>query len=504
MVANPALLADVAADLTAWEVAREEHPLAFVRLWHTEGVGVDHVGAPRNRTSQREAVRRMASHRTGYTGGGNRSGKTYAMLRAFFALGLGSDHPDARAFWLGNGVDPDAFPAGPANADYNDGEVCFIALSSSDSLRYHRRVFDTLVGGNRHRWHSQLAKGEAWLEVWCPGYDYPARFWFKTEDQGRRGHQGIKYRGCLHDEEGETVDVWDECNTRCVDANGWHWMSNTPVAGFTWVQSRLVDKTGPDAEPDCNVYFIHGVDNPALDPEGRKRLMRGNQSLVAAKLYGRAVQLDGLVYPEFDRNVHVVPRFPIPRHCLRFRAIDFGTRHPFVCLWGARLKEPVQVGPRRIPAGALVLYRAHHRAEWTLRQHAEVIRTAEGWVQDAGTGKWRPGPAGVEQIEMTWADPEDSQQMLQLNEEHDFDATPAIKAIRAGIDAASEMLQPHLDGSPSVYVMEDLVDFIREIEGYVWAEGSASKDQPDRPRSKDDHEMDCFRYMAMGLRSGGY
>lgn len=496
-------LATFAEDLTAWEVLREEHPLAVIRLWHREGVGVDHEGRPRQRTSQREAVRRMETHRTGYTGGGNRSGKTYSMLRAFFALGLGSDNPTARRFWEGNGIDPDAFPPGPANADYADGDICYVALTSGDSIRYHRRVFDTLVGSLRHRWHGQLAKGEAWLEVWVPGYEYPARFWFKSEDQGRRGHQGTKYRGCLHDEEGEDDEVWDECNTRCADANGWHWMSNTPVAGFTWVQSRLIDKSGPSAETECNVYFIHGVDNPTLDAEGRKRLMRGNKALLSAKLYGLAVQLEGLVYPEWSRNVHVIPRLRIPPHWLRFRAIDFGTRHPFVCLWGALAREPIELGGRKIPAGALVLYRAHHRAEWTLRQHAEVIRTAEGWVLGED-GRWRPGPGGVERIEMTWADPEDPQQLLQLNEEHDLDATPAIKAIRAGIDAVSERLQPHIDGLPSLYVCEDLADFIREIEGYVWADGSRKSDQPDRPRSKDDHEMDCVRYMAIGLRAGGY
>jgi hypothetical protein len=498
-------LATLAADLTAWEVAREEHPLAFVRLWHREGVGTDDEGRPRPRTSQRAAVARMAEHRVGYTGGGNRSGKSYSSLCAFVALALGSDHPDTRAFWLGNGIDPDAFPAGPANAVYNDGEVWIEALTSGASIEYHRGPVEALLRPGSYHWLNRNGRGPAELRITVSGYDYPAVVRFKSDDMGRRAHQGAKCRGILHDEEGETPEVWEECSTRLTDTNGWHWMANTPVAGVTWTDKRLVSKTDEAAERDCSVYFIHAVDNPHLSAEGIQNLSRGNRALRAAKLYGRAVQLEGLVYPEWDRNTHAVPRFVIPRHWLRFRAIDFGTRHPFVCLWAALAKEPYTLADgRRIPAGSLVLYRAHHRAEWTLRQHAEVIRTAEGWVQDPGTGKWRKGPQGVEQIEMTWADPEDPQQLLQLNEEHDLDATPAIKAIRAGIDAVSERLQPHADGLPSLYVIDDLVDFIREIEGYVWAEGSATKDQPDRPRSKDDHEMDCVRYLAMGLRAGGY
>jgi phage terminase large subunit-like protein len=504
MVADPAFLGTLAADLTAWEVAREEHPLAFERLWHREGTGTDHEGRPRQRTSQRIAGSRMAHHRVGYDGGGNRTGKTGGKLRCFLALALGSDHPDARAFWRGNGIDPDAFPRGPANAVYNDGEIWLVALTSGASIEYHRGTVEAMLKPGTFRWNNRNGRGPALLEVDIPGYEFPAVIRFKSDDMGRRSFQGQKCRGILHDEEGESEEVWDECCTRLVDTNGWHWMANTPVAGVTWVDARLVAKTATNAERDCTVYHLHAVDNPHLSPEGLQNLQRGNRALVAAKLYGRAVQLDGLVYPEWDRNAHAVPRFPIPPLWLRFRSIDFGTRHPFVCLWGAIAKAPHTLPDgRRIPAGALVLYRAHHRPEWTLRQHAEVIRTAEGWRQEPGSGRWKREPT-TETIEMTWADPEDPQQLLQLNEEHDLDASPAIKAIRAGIDAVSERLQPHVDGLPSLFVFDDLVDFIREIEGYVWAEGSAAKDQPDRPRSKDDHEMDCVRYMAMGLRAGDY
>lgn len=50
-------------------------------------------------------------------------------------------------------------------------------------------------------------------------------------------------------------------------------------------------------------------------------------------------------FPEFDRNVHVVAPFEIPRHAKRMRGCDWGFRQPGCVLWGA------------VVDGQLVIYR---------------------------------------------------------------------------------------------------------------------------------------------------
>ena len=505
VIADAAWLADVADDLVEFETLVEDHALAVCRLWDRRGVHTaetvperfraELVGKPR--TSQRALVALLAHHRTVYGGGGNRSGKTYGIKSAFVALALGSDHPDARAFWRSNDIDPDAFPAGPANADFNDGEVWIVAKSSAASIEYHRSAVEVMLPAGSYRWNNRDGKGMATLRVECPGYNYPAIIRFKSDDQGRDRMQGQKCRGIWQDEEGQEL-VWDECNSRLVDSNGWHVMTNTPVAGITWVEGRLVAKTAEHAEADCVVYHIHSIDNPHLDAEGLAKLGKGNDAMREAKLFGRAVSREGLVW-DFDPRIHVVPRFAIPEDWLRFRTIDFGTRNPFACLWFTRSTSAIYLDDgRTIPDGSIVVYREHYQAERTLKHHAARIHELEGWEYDAELELWTPGP-DAERIELSWADPEDAQQLLALVHDHDIDAAKALKAVSAGCDLVAEYLEVDETGAPRLFFFDDLRHTLREVPAYAWVNGSSKTDQPNRPKKKDDHTCDCVRYGVMGI-----
>jgi hypothetical protein len=438
------------------------------------------------------------------------SGKTEICLNATVAIALGSDHPDARAFWLNNGMDPDAFPAGP-------GDAWIVAVDHGASVEYHRADFDRLIPtgpGHRHQWWNQYGSGKSKIHIWIPGYDTPVRIYFKSEDQKRKGMQGAACRVIWHDEEGPDDEVWDECGSRLTDVNGWHLMSNTPVAGLTWVQDRLIDKVGDSAEPDAVSAEITALDNPHLDPKGIVRLTRGNQALVQAKLFGRATALTGRVYPMFSSSQHLIDPFPIPGSWPRFRSIDFGYRNPWVCLWTAYALHPFEANGRTFPEGTLVGYRLHYQAGWVTRQHAERIRELEGWQlvdpalpvadrppgwvetmpgQLGGAQIWAPGPDGVEEVELTWADPEDPQQLRQLVEDHDLEAVPAVNDLDYGIDVVSDLLLPGVHGVPGYVFFRGLDPLPKEVGGYAFR-----RDSP-KPRAKNDHTCDVIRYTAVGV-----
>lgn len=192
--------------------------------------------------------------------------------------------------------------------------------------------------------------------------------------------------------------------------------------------------------------------------------------------------LEGRVWPQFSRATHVVPPFAIPEGSPRFRGIDFGTRHPFCCLWSTVLRRQVTLSDGRIlPDGALVFYREHYQKEWTLHQHVARMRELEG----------------DETIEATWVDPEDPQQMLQLAHTYGLEVYRALKAIQAGIAIVADMMAPGADGRPGLYVVETCVHTVREVENYCWGERGESE----RPVGQDDHACDPIRYTAMGVRS---
>lgn len=468
MMSDKLNVEDLAEDLVDFEVLERSYPLSLWRAWHR----------PQPRTSQRAALQALQVFHTLLVLGGNRSGKTELMRAVLVALALGSDHPVARVFWMNNQCDPDRFPKGP-------GRCWVVARSSNDSIRYHRKQIGRLVGSSEAvRWWNKNRPGEARVEIDVPGYEHPAEIWFKSEDQGEDAMQGDSCRAILHDEEGDSCKVWDEAQVRLWDQRGWHLMSNTPVKGLTWVYDRFVANT----PADVSVKWIHSTDNPFLPQEEVRKLAKGNPQLAAARLRGEFVALEGRVYPQFSRGVHVVEPFEIPADWLRFRAVDFGTRHPFVCLWGA-------LGPD----DQLYIYREHYQAERTLAHHAGIIRYAEGWVPQ-GDGWAVPDDGQIEDIELAWADPEDPQQLMQLQLDHDLDFVPAIKAVAHGIDVVSERLDPEQLGGPALFFFANCVNTIREHEGYLWADGSKKADQPDRPRKKNDHTCDAVRYMCVGVR----
>ncbi len=425
-----------------------------------------------------------------YVAGGavhHNSGKTELMRAVLVALVLGSDHPDAAAFWRNNGCNPEAFPTGP-------GRGWIIALDSNASLKYHRQQILSLLPkwGPRHPmsegegkpWHAWglMAKGEARIEIMVPGYDTPASIWFKSDEPGADAMQGDSCRAILHDEESRVHgrQTWDEAAVRLWDQEGWHLMSNTPIRGRTWLYH---DHVRQQREGEA-LLWIHAIDNPHLPARKRRELERLRETdpeQYRIRVCGDFVALEGRVWPQFARHSHVVPRFPIPEGSPRFRTIDFGTRHPFCCLWSVLLRSAVTLPDRRrIPDGALVVYREHYRREWTLAQHVAHIRSVEG-----------PG----ERIAVTWVDPEDPQQMLQLAHTHGIEIVRANKAREAGLGCVAEWLSPQADGLPGLYIVDECVETIREVESYSY-DGKGEV-----PKNQDDHACDGLRYLCMGVRA---
>lgn len=460
--------------LAKWRRTSRRRPLACWKAWDSPN------------TSQRALCREMERKRTVLALGGNRSGKTEWLRATVVAMILGSDHPDARAYWIRNGCNPDSFPRGP-------GKGWLIARRSNDSINYHRRQIDRLLpGGGRSplvHWWNKNGKGEARVTIRVPGYDEPAEIVFKSEDQGEDAAQGDSCRIIAHDEEGDTDRVWDECSVRLWDQRGWQIMANTPVKGRTWLYYRFVEKTPADVV----VRWIHSLDNPFLPVEEASKLEE-NEVLAAARLRGEFVVLRGRVWPMFNRERNVLPAdFEIRKHWPRFRAIDFGTRNPFVCLWAALTTEAVG----GVPDGSLIVYREHYQPGWVLSQHVTAIRLAEGW-------EWATGPDGsdvlvpganAEEFEGTWADPEDPAQLASLNFDHDMNASPAIRAKAAGIERVGAWMGGEV---PRFYVLETCHNTIRENEGYIWKDGIKGR-TPEEPVKKDDHCPDCERYLVMGV-----
>jgi len=230
-------------------------------------------------------------------------------------------------------------------------------------------------------------------------------------------------------------------------------------------------------------------DNPTLFDRDGKATALGVQSLEALDALtgvrykrgrlGLWVGAEGMVYEDWNADVHLVDRFNIPYNWRRIRAIDFGFTNPFVCLWFAIDGD-----------GRMYLYRQLFMSQRTVRAHAEQInRLSEG-----------------ERYEATVAD-HDAEDRATLAE-HSIRTTAADKRVKWGIERVQERLRVQRDGKARLYILRDsLVEadpllemkfrpltVEQEFPGYVWTperDGVAAKEEPVKV---DDHGLDALRY----------
>lgn len=166
--------------------------------------------------------------------------------------------------------------------------------------------------------------------------------------------------------------------------------SNPGNIGHHWVKRAFIDGRAPfevwrtpDEEGGMLRQFIPArlTDNPSMtsdDPYYRQRLRGlGSPELVKAMEDGDWNVVAGAFFPEFSTQRHVVAPFEIPRHWVRFRAMDWGSAKPFSVGWYAVSDGELAAYPR----GALLKYRewygmAENRPNVGLKLTAEAV--AEG------------------------------------------------------------------------------------------------------------------------------
>lgn len=129
--------------------------------------------------------------------------------------------------------------------------------------------------------------------------------------------------------------------------------TNPTGSGRQWVKERWIDKDpeGGNRVEECvevegfgemkitRKWFNSTVrDNPALlenNPHYLAQLASLPETLRRQWLYGDWDAADGLAFPEFRNDVHVVKPFKVPNNWYKFRACDWGFSSMAVCLWFA-------------------------------------------------------------------------------------------------------------------------------------------------------------------------
>lgn len=236
-----------------------------------------------------------------------------------------------------------------------------------------------------------------------------------------------------------------------------------------WIYKRLIE--GGEAK----IYYSR-YDENYHNPESYKKSLESISGVQGLRLReGLWVRAEGAVIPEFDRARHIVSRDFIPRAWRKIRAIDFGFRAPFVCLW-------IAIDPE---TDYRYIYRELYQTEL-------LVQDAAAMINEASRG---------EEIEVTVCD-HDPENYGQL-ERYGISTIPAFKEIIPGIDHLKTLFsQNKIYYCANALIKEDTAlskiylptSLVQEIPLYTYAKNTEGTALKEIPVKKNDHAIDTVRY----------
>lgn len=172
----------------------------------------------------------------------------------------------------------------------------------------------------------------------------------------------------------------------------------------------------------------------------------------------------GLVYSEFDEVVHVIPEdsFKYNANFKTVAAQDFGYSDPAATIF-----------MQFLPNGDAVIF-----DELYEKNKQTPVLVKEFWL-----------PKQKQYHCEAWiADPENAEAISQM-EDKGLPVIGANKELVAGLDRVRSWLKT-ADGYVRLYITSNCVNTIKEFNAYSYPEGGG-----DKPKDKDNHLMDCIRYI---------
>lgn len=201
---------------------------------------------------------------------------------------------------------------------------------------------------------------------------------------------------------------------------------------------------------------------------------------------------EGLVYEEFDPEIHVHKRIAVPPvSWTRYITVDFGYTNPMVVQFWAEDED-----------GRLYLYRELYHTKTTVEDMCPQIKEAMNLKKE-------PRPR------MIICD-HDAEGRAVLEKHLGMSTKAAKKTVEDGIQAVKmRMVRSEADGRPRIYLCQDAVvkkdpdladrkkptSTLEEVVGYIWDRGTVKaqldgKPPKEMPVKEDDHGMDAMRYMV--------
>lgn len=344
-------------------------------------------------------------------------------------------------------------------------------------------------------------RGGSWQKAWVEKdhklhYKNGSFINFKSGEEDLNTYGGADLDACYTDEMLPEAYYRENC-ARLTERNGFHVCGMTPEEGITWQDDHIGN---PPLGVTVDHWFFSIYGNPYLSAEGVRKFAARlkDERIRETKLYGRFAALYGLVIPQFDRRISVIPDRTLHESAFRVFCIDLHPKVPAAAMWGAWE-----------PSGDLIIYRTikikQSVPKWkdTIRakSQGEKIQSWLGDEPDIGDGVDMRGRKSI---------------IAEFNEGTDklpiCQVSKGAGTFNAGIFKLWDMFAGDpVSGKPRIFIFascdyptEHLEgkyhgSLVWELERYQFRKDQKADEEQlrERVRDRDDHYIADLRYMVL-------
>jgi phage terminase large subunit len=305
--------------------------------------------------------------------------------------------------------------------------------------------------------------------------------------------RGVKLRGIVVDEIASIKNwewLWSEVlRPTLTDYSAPAIFISTPK-GFNHFYELY--QRGEDGMGDYMSWRFTTYDNPMIsEREIETAKAELTEETFAQEYMADFRQYTGLVYKEFNPEIHVVKPFDIPSDWDVYGGMDFGSTNPTVHLWIAVDKDKNKW-----------IFDEHYVSGRTIDYHTGIIRSNQYFGR----------------LSNSYADPSGKQWIDEFATRGLY-VTPAIKEtgtaqdkwVLYGIEKVREQLkalpghyvgQLGKDHQPKMFVFNTCKNTINEFQNYSWKEKKQDHlNEPDQVEKSMDHSMDALRYFVVSYKT---
>ena len=315
-------------------------------------------------------------------------------------------------------------------------------------------------------------------------------------------HRGFKAHGIIFDEYADQdPNNWDAVYKHFfTTTDGWAIFMGTPrgynhfydliedakTHGKDWWEAKK-EANGGIPPKDYPWYYQEATwrDSPYVKPqmiaaERAEAERKGTLStfLQEVELEFRAVQ--GAVYPQFDRKIHIVRPMDIPDDLTIYAGIDFGYHTTAVIFLGIDKDQ----------------------TWWVFDEvygREEILEDLLPRIRDK---------IGDKRLVLMVGDAQ-NKDAIEMMASKGFPIVPVVKhrgSIIDGIDIIRAKLRPRIqlvgEPKPAFFISSVCKNFIQELEAYAYPEEKEERSPDDIPQKLNDHGPDSLRYVALQLKFG--